>query len=437
MNKILRINRVVKSFDKKIFVAGDKSLSIRWVLMASLSKKKSTAYNLLISEDVLSAINCIKKLGSKVKLTSKKCEIIGNGLNLNFTKNLLIDAGNSGTLGRLILGLLINSKKKFKLVGDKSLSKRDFSRIINPLKKFGARFESKTNRLPLKMTGLDDPKPIKYFEKKGSAQCKSAVMFAGLKAKGLTSIKAKKSRSHTEIMFKHLKIPIKIKKTKNFDYIKLKGIKKVNNLDYKIPGDISSCSFFIVLTILANKSKLLIKNININDSRIGVIHILRKMGASIKIMNRKTYKGEKIGDILVKSSSNLKAINCPKHYNSSAIDEFLIIFLVAAKSNGISYFKGLSELNKKESPRLIWGSKILNYMGVKNILTKDSIKIYGNPNLFLKKNITIKNFLKDHRVFMMSVIAALTVGGNWNINDLDSINTSFPDFLKILKKIEL
>tara|TARA_B100000902_G_scaffold190125_1_gene181790 strand:+ start:1321 stop:2634 length:1314 start_codon:yes stop_codon:yes gene_type:complete len=437
MNKILRINRVVKSFDKKIFVAGDKSLSIRWVLMASLSKKKSTAYNLLISEDVLSAINCIKKLGSKVKLTSKKCEIIGNGLNLNFTKNLLIDAGNSGTLGRLILGLLINSKKKFKLVGDKSLSKRDFSRIINPLKKFGAKFETKKNKLPLKMTGLDDPKPIKYFEKKGSAQCKSAVMFAGLKAKGLTSIKAKKSRSHTEIMFKHLKIPIKIKKTKNFDYIKLKGIKKVNNLNYKIPGDISSCSFFIVLTILANKSKLLIKNININESRIGVIHILRKMGASIKIMNRKIYKGEKIGDILVKSSSNLKAINCPKYYNSSAIDEFLIIFLVAAKSSGISYFKGLSELNKKESPRLIWGSKILNYMGVKNILTKDSIKIYGNPNLFLKKNITIKNFLKDHRVFMMSVIAALTIGGNWNINDLDSINTSFPDFLKILKKIEL
>ena len=437
MNKILRINRVVKSFDKKIFVAGDKSLSIRWVLMASLSKKKSTAYNLLISEDVLSAINCIKKLGSKVKLTNKKCEIIGNGLNLNFTKNLLIDAGNSGTLGRLILGLLINSKKKFKLVGDKSLSKRDFSRIINPLKKFGAKFETKKNKLPLKMTGLDDPKPIKYFEKKGSAQCKSAVMFAGLKAKGLTSIKAKKSRSHTEIMFKHLKIPIKIKKTKNFDYIKLKGIKKVNNLNYKIPGDISSCSFFIVLTILANKSKLLIKNININESRIGVIHILRKMGASIKIMNRKIYKGEKIGDILVKSSSNLKAINCPKYYNSSAIDEFLIIFLVAAKSSGISYFKGLSELNKKESPRLIWGSKILNYMGVKNILTKDSIKIYGNPNLFLKKNITIKNFLKDHRVFMMSVIAALTIGGNWNINDLDSINTSFPDFLKILKKIEL
>ena len=437
MNKILRINRVVKSFDKKIFVAGDKSLSIRWVLMASLSKKKSTAYNLLISEDVLSAINCIKKLGSKVKLTNKKCEIIGNGLNLNFTKNLLIDAGNSGTLGRLILGLLINSKKKFKLVGDKSLSKRDFSRIINPLKKFGAKFETKKNKLPLKMTGLDDPKPIRYFEKKGSAQCKSAVMFAGLKAKGLTSIKAKKSRSHTEIMFKHLKIPIKIKKTKNFDYIKLKGIKKVNNLNYKIPGDISSCSFFIVLTILANKSKLLIKNININESRIGVIHILRKMGASIKIMNRKIYKGEKIGDILVKSSSNLKAINCPKYYNSSAIDEFLIIFLVAAKSSGISYFKGLSELNKKESPRLIWGSKILNYMGVKNILTKDSIKIYGNPNLFLKKNITIKNFLKDHRVFMMSVIAALTIGGNWNINDLDSINTSFPDFLKILKKIEL
>ena len=140
---------------------------------------------------------------------------------------------------------------------------------------------------------------------------------------------------------------------------------------------------------------------------------------------------------MVKSSPNLKAINCPTHYNSSAIDEFLIIFLVAAKSKGISYFKGLAELNKKESPRLIWGSKILNYIGVKNILTKDSIKIYGNPNLLLKKNITIKNFLKDHRVFMMSVISALIFGGKWSINDLSSINTSFPDFLKILKKIEL
>ena len=436
MKKIFKINRIIKPFKKIINTEGDKSLSIRWVLMASMSKKKSISYNLLRSGDVLSAIKCIKKLGSKIRFVKNRCEIIGNGLDIKSKKNLVLNAGNSGTLGRLILGLMINYKNKFKLIGDKSLSRRDFSRVITPLKKFGAEFEIKRNNLPLKMTGLTSPKSINYFETKGSAQCKTTVMIAALKSKGITKIKAKKSRSHTEIMFKHLNIPIKIKRAKNFDFIQLKNIKKINNLNYKIPGDISSASFFIVLTILAKNSKLIIKNININDTRIGIIHILKKMGAQIKIINKKEYKGEKIGDIIVKSSSELKAINCPTKYNSNAIDEFLLIFLVAAKSKGISYFKKLSELDKKESPRLIWASKILSYMGIKNIRNKHSIKIFGNPNLLIKRNIYIKGFLKDHRIFMMSVIAALTFGGNWKISDLDSINTSFPTFLKILKKIE-
>ena len=135
------------------------------------------------------------------------------------------------------------------------------------------------------------------------------------------------------------------------------------------------------------------------------------------------------------SSKNLKAINCPSELNSSAIDEFLVIFLVAAKAKGISYFRDMSELNQKESPRLNWGSKILNMMGIKTELTKDSIKIYGQPNLKITKSIVIKNYLKDHRVFMMSTIAALTFGGQWEIHDKDSINTSFPSFLKIVKTI--
>jgi 3-phosphoshikimate 1-carboxyvinyltransferase len=191
----------------------------------------------------------------------------------------------------------------------------------------------------------------------------------------------------------------------------------------------------MVLTTLADNSKLLIKNVNINPSRVGVITILKKMGAQITLKNQKNYRGEKICDISIKSSKKLKAINCQVELNSSAIDEFLIIFLIAAKANGISYFKDLSELNKKESPRLIWGSKILNMMGIKTDLTKDSIKIYGQPNLEIKKSITIKNYLKDHRVFMMSTIAALAFGGKWKIHDKDSINTSFPSFLKIVKDI--
>ena len=154
------------------------------------------------------------------------------------------------------------------------------------------------------------------------------------------------------------------------------------------------------------------------------------------IHNTKHYKGEKIAQISIQSHSKIKPIICPKNLNSSAIDEFLLIFLVAAKANGVSYFKDLSELNQKESPRLIWGSKILNKMGIKTILTKDSIKIFGNPYLKIKKKVVIKKFLKDHRVFMTSVIAALTFGGKWEIFDKDSINTSFPSFLKILKILD-
>ena len=157
------------------------------------------------------------------------------------------------------------------------------------------------------------------------------------------------------------------------------------------------------------------------------------MGVKILEENKRTYKGEKIADLVIKSSKKLKPINCPTKFNSAAIDEFLLIFLVAAKANGISYFKNLSELNQKESPRLKWGSKILNKIGVKNITTKDSIKIYGNPNLKIDKKIIIKNFLKDHRVFMTSVIASLTFGGEWKIYNKDSINTSFPSFLKKIK----
>ena len=159
------------------------------------------------------------------------------------------------------------------------------------------------------------------------------------------------------------------------------------------------------------------------------------MGAKISLKNQKNYRGEKISDILVKSSKTLRAINCPPELNSSAIDEFLVIFLMAARAKGISHFKNISELNQKESPRLKLASKILNMMGIKTELTKDSIKIYGQPDLEIKKKITIKNYLEDHRIFMMSTIAALTCGGQWKIHNKDSINTSFPSFLKIVKKI--
>ena len=437
MSKTLLIKKKITSFSKQIQVSGDKSLSIRWVLLASQAIGKSKAYNLLMSEDVVAALEAIKKLGIKVLVHKNHCEIFGNGINgFKYKNGLVIDAKNSGTLGRLILGLLIKSPKKIKIIGDKSLSKRDFSRVTLPLEKFGAKFHYKTkNKLPLSILGSQSSRGINFIENKGSAQCKSTVMLAALNSSGTTFIKAKKSRNHSELLFKYLKIPIKIKKTKKYDFINIKKPKKINAFNYQIPGDLSSSAFFMVLTILTNNSKLLIKNVNINPSRIGVITILKKMGAKIFLKNKRNYRGEKISDILIQSSKNLKSINCPSELNSSAIDEFLIIFLAAAKAKGISYFKDISELNQKESPRLNWGSKILNMMGVKTELTKNSIKIYGQPNLEITKPIIIKNYLKDHRIFMMSTIAALTCGGEWKIHDKNSINTSFPSFLKIVKNI--
>jgi len=438
MKQIFYNKLKLNNFKKEITVSGDKSISIRWVLFSSLSKGISTASNLLFSEDVLAAISSIKKFGIKVKIYQNKCLIYGKGINgFKFKKNITIDAKNSGTLGRLILGLLVNSPYEIKLIGDQSLSKRDFNRVAVPLRRFGASLKLNKNKgLPLTIQGSNNLQPINFYENKGSAQCKSSVIFAGLKTNGTTLIKAKKSRNHTELLCKYLKLPIKIINKRNIDLIEVNKANYIKPLNYKIPSDISSSAFFLVLTALSNNSQLLIKNVNINPSRTGIISILKKMGIKINFKNIKNYKGELISDIFIKSPKKIKSINCPKKFNSGAIDEFLVIFLVAAKASGVSYFKGLSELNQKESPRLFWGAKILNLMGVKTITTEDSIKIFGNPNLKVNKKIIIKDYLKDHRVFMTSVIAALSFGGDWEIHDKDSINTSFPKFLNIIDNLK-
>ena len=432
----IKIFNKINSFNKTIEVTSDKSLSIRAILLASQGIGVSTISNLLESDDVLNAVRSIKKLGIECKKIGNQYKILGYGLNgFNIKKNITINAGNSGTLARLILGLLVKSEKTVKIIGDKSLSKRDFSRVTEPLKRFGANVISNNNSLPVKILGSNFLRPINYFERKGSAQCKSAVMLAALNTPGTTIIKAKKSRNHTEILFKYLKLPINIKSGKKFDLIEIKGLNQFSAFNYIVPGDISSSAFFIVLTALSKNSKIKIKNININKSRIGIIKILKKMNCKIILKNKKIYKGEETADIVVKSSKNIKGISCPSSLNSAAIDEFLVIFLIAAKAKGISTFRNLGELNKKESPRLDIAVDVLKNIGIKVERKKDNIKVFGNPNLEINKNIHIKNFLKDHRVFMMSCIAALSFGGNWRIDDKDSINTSFPIFLNLLKKL--
>jgi len=432
----IKILKKIRPFKKKIVVPSDKSLSIRSILLSSIGIGKSKIFNLLNSEDVMSTLNSIKKMGITFNKKKNYIEINGVGINgFKIKKNIVLNAGNSGTLARCILGLCSGINKKIKLIGDHSLSKRDFTRVIKPLKWFGANIVSKNGMLPLEFEGSRILRPINYFENKGSAQIKTCIILSAINTPGITKIKAVPSRNHTELMLKSVNYPIKIKQTKKYDLIEIEGLSNFSGFNYKIPGDISSASFFIVLTLLSKRSELLIKKININPSRIGIIKILNRMNAKIRIVNKKYYKGEYIGDIKIKSSKNLKSINCPSSLNSSAIDELILIFLVACKSSGTSIFRNLGELNKKESPRLDISIKLMKMIGIKVIRNENDIKIEGNPGLNLNKNYHIKHFLKDHRIFMLSAIAALTLGGKWTIDDKDSIKTSFPNFIKILKTL--
>ncbi len=439
MKKKLNINEKIKSFNKTIGVNGDKSISIRWLILSSLALGKSTSINLLKSEDVQSTIKCLKKLGIKIILRKNICEVHGQGINgLNFKKNLVLNAGNSGTLSRLLFGLLIKTPFPIKIVGDKSLSLRDFKRVIVPIKKFGVNFTPMNNfKLPININGTNYPSPIFYKENIGSAQVKTCILLAALNTPGVTKILAKFSRDHTEKLLKYLRIPIRIFNRKKEQLIQIEGRKSFGPINYKIPSDPSSGAFFLVLTILSEKSSIKIKNLNINPTRIGYIKILNSMGAKIKFFNKRNYKGEQIADVFCRSNGKLKSINISKNFNiSSAIDEFLLIFICCGFAKGVSELRGLKELNKKESKRLDWGIKILKMIGIKAIkLGDDGIKIFGNPDLLLNKKYIIKNFLKDHRVAMTSIVLALSKGGDWQINDPESIKTSFPDFLKIAKSL--
>ncbi len=439
MKKKVYINEKIKKFNKKIIVPGDKSISIRFVLLASQAIGKSVAYNLLRSEDVLSALKAIKKLGINYRINKNFCEIYGMGLKgFNFKNNTIIDAQNSGTLARLIFGILINSKNQVILKGDKSLRKRDFARVIKPMQIMGQNIRSNNNKLPIKIKGTNFPRPLNYFESIGSAQVKSCILLAAMKTPGITKIKAINSRTHTENLFKYLKLPIKIKKEKKIDLIDYSGIKNFKGFNYIIPGDISSASFFIVLTLLTKNSKILIKNVNVNNSRTGIIDILKKMNGKIKIKNKKIYKGEEIADIECKYSPNLKGIKIDPKINSRAIDELPLIFcLVCAKAKGATYAKNLGELRHKEQDRLKFVLKFLKMIGIKTIEKNNNLKIYGNPNIKLKGSYIIKNFMKDHRAFMLACIAALTFDGDKKIiiNDADSVKTSFPNFISLLRNL--
>tara|TARA_B100000767_G_scaffold151795_1_gene142872 strand:- start:3894 stop:5252 length:1359 start_codon:yes stop_codon:yes gene_type:complete len=439
LNKSFSINTFsqIKPYNKTIIIDSDKSISIRSFLIGAISHGISEVKNVLESEDVYSCIDCLKKLGVKIKKIKEKHYLVyGKGLGSFYAKkNTVLDCGNSGTTARLLLGLLsTNPEIQVKIKGDNSLNKRNMGRLISLMSEFGATFlpENKSN-FPITLISSEIPIGIEY--KAGvSAQLKSAVILAGLNANGVTNItEEKESRNHTEnLLLKTSKI-LKIKKNKKKqNLIKIYGKGYLNALKINVGGDPSSAAFFTALTLLTPNASLKIKHVGLNPRRIGFYKLLKKNGAKIEFANIKKINHELIGDINIRSSK-LKPIKASSIYYVSATDEYPILFIIAALTKGQSVFKGIEGLANKESNRIEEMKKILIQIGVKCKTNKNEMKIFGNPKI-KKANtkIQVPN-LGDHRICMSAMILSLVTGLKAEIKNFETVKTSSPSFLKIIK----
>ena len=433
----LNTNSYISSFKKTIKVDSDKSLSIRSFLIGAISQNISRVKNVLESEDVYSTIDCLKKLGVKIHKNGPGTYLIyGKGLGSLFAKkNLRLNFGNSGTLARLLIGILSTTPNiEIEIQGDHSLNKRNMKKLIDLMSEFGAEFLPKNKfNFPLKFISTEMPIGISY--KSGvSAQLKSAVMLAGLNSFATTEIiEIEKSRDHTENMLIRNSQAIKIIKGKK-KLIKIFGKKHLNSININVPGDPSSAAFFTALTLLNKNSILKIENVGLNSTRIGFYELLKKYGAKIKFKNIKKNNNEIYGDIYVESSK-IKPIRASKEYYVKATDEYPILFVIAALTKGISIFKGIDDLANKESNRIKEMQKILKQVGIKTVASKNKIKIYGK-NLVENKNkkISVPN-LGDHRICMSTLILSLITGVETKINSFETVYTSSPSFLKIIKSL--
>ncbi len=433
----LSLKGKIKKYHKIIKVDSDKSISIRSFLIGSISEKISFAKNVLESDDVISTIACLRNLGVKIKkIKSKTYKIYGKGLgSLVGEKNISLNFGNSGTLARLLIGILTTTPGiELKIGGDSSLNRRNMKKLINLMSEFGATFLPKNKvNFPLKIISSIAPVGINYSAGV-SAQLKSAVILAGLNSYGKTNIIEKeKSRDHTENMLLTNSKAIGIKKGKR-KIIEVSGKTQLSPINVQVPGDPSTAAFFVALTLLNNNSSLKIKNVGLNKTRIGFYEILRKQKAKIKFKNLKKINNEIRGDIIV-HSCKIKPIIANKSYYVRSTDEYPILFVMAALANGVSKFKGISDLANKESNRITEMQKVLQQIGVKSKFSKNTLNIYGKGNINANdKKINIPN-LGDHRICMSSFILAVLTGANLNIKNFETVYTSSPSFLKIIKSL--
>tara|TARA_B100000029_G_scaffold516539_1_gene630676 strand:+ start:7020 stop:8264 length:1245 start_codon:yes stop_codon:yes gene_type:complete len=402
---------------------GDKSISHRALMVATLGNKESIISNLSTGADVLSTKHCLESCGIQIK--EQNNTVIVKGGSFEDPKSYL-NCGNSGTTARILIGLLAGQGINATFIGDSSLSSRPMERILNPLSKMGLKIQSKSGKMPITIR-KSNLKGIEYELPVPSAQVKSSIMLAGLGANSVTSIIEKVStRNHTELMLESLGVNISYKKRK----ITVSNSIKFNSLKIEVPSDPSTAAFFIAAAILIPDSFLILKNILVNPTRVVFINILKKMGAKIDFVGQKLKSGELISDIHIEYS-NLKPVKIEISDIPGMIDEIPILAVIATQINGVTKVKGAKELRFKECDRIKAICHNLNNMGANIEQFDDGFIIKGPSTL---NGTTIKTF-NDHRIAMAFSIAGLIAKGKTNLDNPKCVEISFPEFHSILNKV--
>ena len=404
-----------------IKVPGDKSISHRSIMLGSIAEGVTRVSGFLEGEDSLATLNAFRDMGVQIERNGSNVVIHGVGMRgLKEPKNPL-NLGNSGTSIRLMSGLLSAQNFDSKLCGDESLSIRPMGRVINPLREMGADIFGDDSRPPLTIKGGSKLSGIEYTLPVASAQIKSCLLLAGLYGEGITTvIENGISRDHTERMLRGFGYDV----ISSNNRISLLGGGSLKGCDIEVPSDISSAAFFMVAGCISKESSITLNSVNINPTRTGVIDILKLMGGNIELLNQRIQAGELIADIKV-SSSNLKGIQIPENLVPLAIDEFPVLFIAASCADGETVLTGAKELRVKESDRIQVMADGLTSLGIENHVLEDGIRILGGE--FTKQDSSIKSH-HDHRISMAFAIASVRSKFDIEIEGVDNVKTSFPNF---------
>ncbi len=416
----------------KIRVPGDKSISHRSIMLGSISEGTMTISGFLQGEDSLATLKAFKAMGIDIKGPDEQGKIIIHGVGMHGLKapSEALDLGNSGTSMRLLTGLLACQGFDINLTGDPSLSSRPMKRVIEPIQQMGGVIEATargTAPLHIKSSQDSNLKAIDYVLPMASAQVKSCVLLAGLYAQGRTCVtEPAPTRDHTERMLQGFGYHLDIKTLdEQRSIICLEGGGKLIARDLDVPADISSAAFFMVGASIAGGSKLTLKHVGINPTRIGIINILNLMGADISLFNEQDVGGEPVADIQI-CSAQLKGIHIPEDQVPLAIDEFPAIAIAAACAKGQTILSGAEELRVKESDRIQAMVDGLQILGIDCKGTRDGMIINGG-----QLGSGTVDSLGDHRIAMSFAMAALRASGQIIIKDCANVNTSFPDFIQL------